>query len=396
MEQTWFEMRDVRRRKFQSAVWIPLRAVHQIQELGVFGRAGYLADFFGAGSIAVPTAKRSIADELECTDVGTNHNHAGWVDGDVYKPADVYWANDGSTLGFHLVLDQRGNLLEHARWHLHQDFVTTMGLKREGDSWVSPEEDYIEVARLSRTVKGAPNLLEVRSSHLRDYLCARGMALYVSSYRNRVEIVEDASYISWPGQRATEEVERDRWEGDVAEIHEGGAPFGSEVAVFHAARTDVDSEDDVPLLGPPTDRNIVSTSWTVKRQGQKLYRIAGELWRTEWVEPAATSPLVRGDKVAATIFFIVDAEGTKENAETLEGGGRWLWFRPEVISALIERRGASLAWHTGDTGSVSASPGHAVHFGVNSIGLITVYAKDIALLPEWQLQRSPELTQVCS
>jgi hypothetical protein len=31
VEQAWFEMRDVRRRKFQSAVWIPLRAVHHGQ-----------------------------------------------------------------------------------------------------------------------------------------------------------------------------------------------------------------------------------------------------------------------------------------------------------------------------------------------------------------------------
>jgi hypothetical protein len=33
---------------------------------------------------------------------------------------------------------------------------------------------------------------------------------------------------------------------------------------------------------------------------------------------------------------------------------------------------------------VGCSPGYSVHFGVNTLGLINVYAKDIALLPEWQ------------
>src|SRR5215510_13695633 len=54
------------------------------------------------------------------------------------------------------------------------------------------------------------------------------------------------------------------------------------------------------------------------------------------------------------------------------------------MPALAYRRGGSLSWYTRDTGSVGSSPDYSVHFGVNSLGLINVYAKDIALLPEWQ------------
>jgi hypothetical protein len=83
------------------------------------------------------------------------------------------------------------------------------------------------------------------------------------------------------------------------------------------------------------------------------------------------------------VFFTVDAEGRQENARTLADGGRWLWFRPEAIAAVTERRGAILEWYTRDTGGIQLA-GHRVHFGINTLGLVNADAKDIALLPDWQ------------
>jgi len=53
---------------------------------------------------------------------------------------------------------------------------------------------------------------------------------------------------------------------------------------------------------------------------------------------------------------------------------------------LAHRRGGGLKWYTRDTGSVWCSPDDSVHFGVNRVGLVNVFAKDIALLPEWEQQ----------
>jgi hypothetical protein len=384
VEQAWFEMPEVRRRKLADAVWIPLRAIYPIRRVGEHGHCGYTEEFYGVGTLAVPIENKADADKLNWHDVGISYQHSGRVQDGKYIPADVYDHYGGRFLGLHLVLDQRGSQAENPEWHLNQDFVVTIGLKREGDIWVRPDEGYIEVARLSRKKDGSPSLLEVRASHLRDYLCARGMSLYVTSYRSRVEIVEDAGHISWPKSPVRQIDNRDRWEGRVTEIHEGGMPFGGEIAVFHVSRTDVDPEQDVPVMGPPTDGNVASRSWKKKHAGRKLYRIQGELWRSEWIEPASKSPIVRNDEIPSTVSFIVDAEGKKETKDTLVEGGRWLWFRPEVVCALLDLRGGSLKWYTRDTGSVSCSPGYAVHFGVNSLGLVNVYAKDIGLLPEWQ------------
>ena len=376
-------MKDLRRRNLAAAAWIPLRAARVVERVGQFGFVGFREDRLGAGSLAVPTGNRSDALTLSWDAIGIN-KHAGCVDNGRYVPADVYEDFQGKFAGVHLVLDQRGCGAERSEWHLHQDFVTTLGLTREGDSWVRPDEDYIEVARLIRASDGSAALLEARAPHLRDYLCARSMGLVVGSYRERSEIIEDASHISWAADDVEEKGEHDRWVGRRMDIHEGGKPYGGSVFVTHVSRTDVNPEDDVPVLKLPTDANVQSSSWTRQFRGRKLYRIFGELWRTEWLEPASQSPIVRGDKLSASVSFIIDAEGRRATTNELVESGRWLWFRPTVVSALIDRRGGSLMWYTRDTGAVACSPGYDVHFGINAIGLVNTYAKAVALLPEWQ------------
>jgi hypothetical protein len=384
MNQEWFEMLDVKKRFYDTAVWIPLRAVHTISSVGKYGHIGHIEEFFGAGTLAVPLKNKSDAEKLGWMDVGISHDHGSYVDSGIYHQSDIYEDYEGKFTGIHLLLAQRGNSDEHGIWHLHQDIVIALGLKREGDIWICPDEGYIDVAHLRRREAGSPYLLEIRAEHLKDYLCAREMALYITSYRNREIVVDNPSFIKWTDNPVSETSKGDRWEGRVIEIHEGGNPYGAKTAVFHVSRTDVDPEEDVPTFDFPTDENTVSKSWTKEDKGRKLYVVQGELWRNEWVNPSALSRRIRGDKSPATVYFITDSSGTRECADTLDKHGRWLWFKPDVIMALAHRRGGALQWYTRDTGGVKCSPDYNVHFGINQLGLINVYAKDISLLPEWQ------------
>ncbi|MBF8999895.1 hypothetical protein [Vibrio nitrifigilis] len=387
MNQEWFEMQDIRRKSFSKSVWIPLRSVLNKEKKGRYGYEGYKEDFFGSGSIAVPNDKVEEAKKLGWMDIGISHNHSGWVDDGKYIPAEVYQDYGGEFEGVHLVLDQMSQDDGPNVWHLNQDLVVTLGLKREGNSWVCPNDGYVEVARLDLSENNKPVLLEIKSQYLKDYLCARDMALYMTHYFNRDTILSDASHIVWENGNNKYEDELNRWEGRVAEIHEGGNPFGGKMAVFHVARTDVDETDDVPeISGIPTDENTHGESWEREFEGRKLYRVSGELWRNEVILPGAISPKVRGDETQPTTFFVVDAEGNKSCGRDLIDSGKWVWFKPEVIMALCHRRGGHLSFYTAQTGSVSCSHGYGVHFGVNELGLINVYAKDIGLLPEWQQQ----------
>ena len=174
IDQKWFEMEAVRRRWLATAVWIPLRAVTHPCKAGDFGFSGFTEEFFGVGSVAVPLGAKFAAEQLGWDDIGISHQHGSYVNDGKYVPCDAYMADGGAFEGVHLVLEQRANRNETREWHLHQDLVVALGLKREDDSWVSPDEGYVEVARLSRGNDNYPSALEVRAEHLRDYLCARG------------------------------------------------------------------------------------------------------------------------------------------------------------------------------------------------------------------------------
>jgi hypothetical protein len=313
IDQNWFEMRDIRPRRLDASVWIPLRAISTIEKCGRYGFVGFKKELLGVGTLAVPIDKKNIAEKLDWGDVGISHEHGPNIGDEVYIASDIYQDCKGEFTVIHLVLEQNINSLEGRECHLHQDLVIALGMKREGDIWISPSEGYIEVARLRKDQDSSPCLLEIHAEHLKDYLCARKMALYVTSYRSREVVVDDTSHISWSQNPIREIDDKNRWEGWVNEIHEGGHAFGAKTAVFHTSRTDIDVEEDVPRFGLPHDDNLTSRSWTIEQPGRKLYHIQGELWRNEWIEPATLSPRIRGDKVLSTAFFLTKSVSKKPN-----------------------------------------------------------------------------------
>jgi hypothetical protein len=386
MNQSWFEMQDLRKRKLDSSVWVPLRAEKSIKNDTGFGKIGFQQEFTGHGSLMIPLDKKAVTENLDWSDIGiSDTNGSNFWDGQ-YLQSDI--SKHDNFEGTHLVLNQSfDNNLDNNEWHLHQDLVISLGLKREDDIWLCPREGYSEVARLERDKEGNPQVLLIKNQFLKDYLCARGCGLYITSYFSRDEIFDNKSVLSWEEDYKTMKEGKDVWECRVLEIHEGGFPFGQKVAVSHVSRIDIDEEEDVPdMTSFPTNDNIEAEFYERSFDGKKLYRVMAELWKNEWISPAQISPIVLGDEQTLDVFYIVDIAGNKESGSALTKGGKWLWFKPELVSTLISKRGGFLKWYTKDTGSVSCAPASGVHFGMNDIGLITVYAKDIGRLPFWQQQ----------
>ncbi|MBK8019162.1 MAG: hypothetical protein IPK20_22420 [Betaproteobacteria bacterium] len=131
-------------------------------------------------------------------------------------------------------------------------------------------------------------------------------------------IERDASHINWPSEPYRKEEGLDRWEGRITAIAPGGMPYGAKTAVFHVARTDVDADEDVPSFDFPKDEDVTSESWEIEHKGEKLYRIQGELWRNEWIEPTPTSPIIRGDRGDPGVAFVVDASGARKSEHASE------------------------------------------------------------------------------
>jgi hypothetical protein len=383
----WFLMPEVRRRRLATAVWVPLRQSETLNHEGEYGTVGEREEVLRAGSVAIYPRHRELAEELGWSDIGLIHGAMPYAFRDGrYKPVDAFMHNDTDVVGVELVFVQRLNGDHPSRWLVNQDLTMALGLIEEGDVWRCVDEGYTDVIRSRRDKDDRVVAIEIKAEFLRDYLAARGLALRVAQYRQRMAILANASYLPWAAEPLHEGEQPDRFEARVFEVDVSGAPFGGSVAVFQTWRTDVDNDEDVPVFGPENDSNTAGQSTTFERGGQKAYRVEGELWREEWIEPADRSVRVRGDKPEEEVFYSVDASGKRlpDSALNSEDVGRYLWFRPAVIAALLQFRGADLRWYTAQTGSVKCSPDYSTHFGVNREGLINVYAYDIAKLPYWQ------------
>ncbi len=369
-------MVDLRRRYYQSAVWVPLRAAHRRK---LEDRA---EEFLGLGSVAFPPSSRAEAQELGWNAIGLSNDARPYAYKDSnhkYKTVETFQWHDGVDLGINFVF-------EH--WLVNPDLVLALRLQQEGDSWVRPDEGYVEVMRQSRNDEGGINLIEIRSEFLKDYLAARGLALRLAYYRQRKAILADMTHINWPSSGLHISKPHDRFETRVYKVDEQGMPRRGGAALFTVWRTDDVIDDDVPVLGPESSDNTDGTShYTEALEEPEFFNVEGELWREEWIEPATRSERVRGDESDEVFSYIVDASGARETAKALDNKdvGRWLWFDARIFTILSGRRGAGFEWYTRDTGGVWLGPSWGkLHFGLNELGLVNLYAYDIAKLYNWE------------
>lgn len=384
MNEAWILQTSEIRRPFSRATWVPLRASLN-DEKGNVKEVGYINDMFACGSVAFPSKHRELAERLSWSDIGIGHTVAPYAypDGH-YSPIDEYQYNDKEPIGINLVFEHPQPVVGGRQWILNPDLVVALRLIKEGPNWIRPEEDFVVVARETVESDSSHRLIEIKREFLMDYLAARGLSLRLSYYRQRVENVADLKDSPYAGLNEFQERrEGGRYELRIKELN---AVFGGSWASFRMWRTDIDEEEDAPVMGPETNDNTASESAKGHRSGYPGVRVEGEFWRDEWIEHQGKSTRVRGDEDQNLPHFIVDTDGSRKFSAELnnEDIGRWLWFRPSVVNELLSHRGFSLKWYTAETGAIKSTSGYSTHFGINASDLITVYAYDIAKLPAWE------------
>ncbi|HAU4927528.1 hypothetical protein [Aeromonas hydrophila] len=385
MNQEWILQIKETRRTFSNATWIPLRA-NDNDENGKIKKVGYYSEYFGCGSVAFPPEHRKLAEErLGWSDIGIGHTVAPYAYEDgYYATIDQYQYNDKEPIGVNLVFEHPQPVVGGKQWILNPDLVVALRLIKDGTNWVRPEEDFVVVAREHFDKNGEHRLIEIKREFLIDYLAARNLSLRLSYYRQRVENVPSLEGSEYAALKAHEEERNSgRFELRISNIND---VFGGSWAIFRAWRTDVDEDEDAPVMGPENDHNTGHESSTGERGGYEGVRVEGEFWRDEWIDHQAHSVRVRGDTDTNLPQFIVATDGKRMASSELnnEDIGRWLWFRSSVVTDLLGHRGFALRWCTAETGKICSTSGYATHFGINSADLITVYAYDIARLAAWE------------
>jgi hypothetical protein len=386
MNQDWILQKKETRRVFANATWVPLRGSFN-DEQGQVGvtEIGYVSEFFGCGSVAFPPEHREVAERLSWSDIGIGHSAGPYAyeDGH-YSSIDQYQYNDKEAIGVELVFEHHQPVVGGMLWILNPDLVVALRLIKEGNNWVRPEENFVVVAREVLDEKGNHRLIEIKREFLIDYLAARNLSLRLSYYRQRVEnvaVLEGSEYADLENRK--EERDGGRFELLIRSLKD---VYGGSWASFRVWRTDVDEDEDAPVMGPESDDNTASESSVGHRSGYDGVRVEGEFWRDEWIDHRGQSVRVRGDADQTLPQYIVETDGTRMASIELddEDIGRWLWFRSSVVSDLLGHRGFSLKWYTAETGGIHSTSGYVTHFGINSSDLITVYAYDVARLAAWE------------
>ncbi|RWV34245.1 hypothetical protein EPU08_04225 [Escherichia coli] len=384
MDKDWILQQKETRRTFSKSTWIPLRQSSD-NEQGNVKDIGYTNEFFGCGSVAFPPENREVAENLSWGEIGIGSTISPYAYKDgYYSTIDEYQYNDKDPIGVHLVLELPRPVVGGRQWILNPDLVAALRLIKEGEQWVRPEENFVVVAREVLDEKGEQRLIEIKREFLLDYLAARNLSLRLSYYRQRVENVasfETSEYAELDSHK--EQRDGGRYELLIREIND---VFGGSWALFRTWRTDVDEDEDAPIMGPETDENTDYEKSEGRKGGYDGVRVEGEFWRDEWIEHQGISTRVRGDSDKNLPSFIVETDGTRLPSVELdnEDVGRWLWFRSSIVNELLELRGFSLQWYSAETGGIISTSGYKIHFGINSSDLITIYAYDVARLPAWE------------
>ncbi|MBS7809169.1 hypothetical protein [Variovorax sp. PCZ-1] len=385
MDQDWILFSRETRRTFSNATWVPLRASNR-NEQSKPQSIGYISESFSCGSVAFPQEHKQTADQLSWMDIGIVRNvqpYAYKEDG-YYSPIDQFQHGDREPIGVHLVFEHPQPVVGGTLWILNPDLVVALRLIKEGNNWVRPEEDFVIVARETLDAEGHHRLIEIKREFLMDYLAARNLSLRLSYYRQRVENVDalaSSAYANLTEQR--EMRDHGRFELRIRNLKD---VYGGSWASVRVWRTDVDEDEDAPVMGQENDSNTDSENSRGHRGGYAGVRVEGEFWRDEWIEHQKLSTRVRGDANDVLPQFIVETDGTRLPSAELDSEdiGRWLWFRPSIVNELLNHRGFSLEWYTSETGGIRSTSGYVAHFGLNSIDLITVYAYDVARLAAWE------------
>ena len=380
--QTWVEMRDIEGLSFERTTWIPLAAQKEFILHGKFGTTGFRKCYRNIESLIVPLELRDAFKKTDWQSMMKNGPDSAWADSERFFPPGCF--NEDERVRYPVMqrwFDSGGP----TQWEIFQELEVGLDLLRQGDTWIRPDENDVEVAKLERDTEGNPTVLLFRAEHLRDYLCAKKATLLWTLFEFRQAVEEGFPNLKWNSDRMERHFAHGNWEGARMAIHEGGEPFGLKTAVIHMWRESVNPEDDVPEMPHPVKETAArSESFTVEASGRKIFLLQGKMWIKHWISPATLSPRIRRDKIEARVHFQVENQEQKTLAgDALKEYRGWLWFKPSVIRLLLSGPKSHIKWYTENTGEIGPASNLMLHFGINRLGLVNILGYTMADLPEW-------------
>ena len=182
MTKDWILQTKETRRKFANSTWIPLRSICE-SEKGDVKNIGYISESFGCNSLAFPLEHKDLAETLDWSNIGIRLEVKPCVfDSGHYKTIDQYEWNEKEPVGVHLIFDHPQPVIGGRKWIINPDLIVALRLIKEKNSWVRPEEDFVEVIRESFDDEGNHVQIEIKKEFLIDYLAVRNLSLRLAVF----------------------------------------------------------------------------------------------------------------------------------------------------------------------------------------------------------------------
>lgn len=345
--QRFFDMDSERKVPLEMREWIPLKASKHVKNDKKFGTLDYRENTLLLNSIMIPVQDKEEALKMEPGDLDFYSGSSSYVGNeDAYHPAEKIHLGFNDVGGISPVLEQKFGGGNRPFWHLNQDIIMAFNLLQEKNYWMASSNGFEKVAKIEFNKDGAPSLLKIRTDYIKDYLCARGMGLYINSYSSRVFVFckEEKDTIEIKGEFVKEEKDHYRWE--------------------RFKKESIDGNQNTTMF------------WS-------------ELRKSDWVSPGNKSYHV-GRDARSELSFTINTSGDtlpqNKLVENAAANGRliWLWFKPECVPDLLSKRGFHIEWARSQLGIIKYGLENEVTFGIHESGYLNVYAKEIGQIPYWQ------------
>lgn len=387
IDHKWISMQSPRKLSYATKEWIPVYGMRFKKKDGKYPTIGFSEDFEHVETGIVINKHKAFANDMSWSDWDQDSVTPYISDDKSYQKTGNLYNKRHKIIGERIVMGQYIDAEYKNQIYINQDFILAYKLVKRGDGWICPKDGDRLVIRSEKFEDRSLQFVEIRSEYLKDYLSARDASLRLYFYRERQAVVENKpSYIEaeevvisdGPHNRCTVTCHKVTPSRDLPNGN------GGEVKLW---RNDLNEVDTITDYNQYDDDGRCHSSRTfINTEIADQYHLYGRLWRGEWISGNKHSRLNGYSEPDDDLKVQADNSGEKVQLSSLryEEVNKYLWFKPEVVRNLTSRRGGRIAWDTNETGYIYAAYDSSVHFGLNSQGLISVYAYDIAKLPYWQ------------
>lgn len=374
--KNWLLMNDIKNINITDKSWITVLAYIEEKNDINLGYNGYQRQYDCINSIIIKKKELKKLPLLMRNTVMQSADNRPSAYDRTYERIEEFNDYHSKITGEYFIYKRSHPLTQKREISISQDFIFAMDLFCIGNNYYDPHFDDELVIRVENDEHKETYKVDIRKDYLLDYLSARNMSLIVDRYFERQ--VDTISNLY--DDKIQEEVTDYSYALFVSKTLPNGMRPGDSALIMKVSYKDVDYDEDIPEYDEAKDTQVEQSE--VKYEGEGINHYLAEFRRIYVLHNNGISIKIRRDKINLNYKYYVDNTNKKVLSKKLITKIQFLWFKPDIIKILLQGKYCTLRWFTKDTCQIGNMDNH-IWFGVNKLGLINVFAKDIIELPEY-------------